>query len=66
VINLQPNQTADLIFQENKGNGGDYTDEVVNVSVWRTKNILAPRESFFNTTLKAFWNPRPSLGFSFL
>jgi hypothetical protein len=25
-INLQPNQTADLIFQENKENGGDYTE----------------------------------------
>ncbi|MEC1329174.1 hypothetical protein P9B99_10430, partial [Bacillus paralicheniformis] len=29
------------------------------------QKYFSTRGSFLNTTLKAFWNPRPSLGFSF-
>lgn len=33
-------------------------------SKYSKEDILAPRKSFFNTSLEAFRNPRPSRGFS--
>jgi hypothetical protein len=32
---VKPNEKGELIFEENKENGGDYTDETVNVSLWQ-------------------------------
>ncbi|PAC30844.1 hypothetical protein CEJ87_17990 [Caldifermentibacillus hisashii] len=34
--------------------------------VGEPKFILTPRGAFFNTSLKAFLNPTPSVGFSFI